>query len=61
MSRRLALHWSGKRLEAEVEAALADATRALATGDDEAFAEQQRLHGARDEIKERLALLAGSE
>ena len=46
---------------AEVEAALADATRALATGDDEAFAEQQRLHGARDEIKERLALLAGSE
>jgi DNA primase len=46
---------------AEVELALADATQALATGDDEAFAEQQRLHGARDEIKERLARLAGNE
>jgi len=46
---------------AEVEAALAEATLALATGDDAAFAEQQRLHAARDEIKERLALLAGNE
>ena len=46
---------------AEVELALADATQALAAGDDEAFAEQQRLHGARDEIKERLARLAGNE
>ncbi len=46
---------------AEVEAALAEATLALATGDDCAFEEQQRLHRARDEIKERLALLAGNE
>ena len=46
---------------AEVELALADATRRLATGQDEAFAEQQRLHGLRDEIKERLARLAGNE
>ena len=46
---------------AEVEAALAEATLALATGDDSAFGEQQRLHRARDEIKERLALLAGNE
>ncbi|MEO6247105.1 MAG: DNA primase [Sphingomicrobium sp.] len=46
---------------AEVEAALAEATLALAIGDDEAFGEQQRLHAARDEIKERLALLAGNE
>ena len=46
---------------AEVEGALAEATLALATGDDAAFAEQQRLHGLRDEIKERLALLAGNE
>jgi len=46
---------------AEVEAALAEATLALATGDDDAFAEQQRLHELRDGIKERLALLAGNE
>ncbi|MDP9163320.1 MAG: DNA primase [Pseudomonadota bacterium] len=46
---------------AEVEAALAEATLALAAGDDEAFAEQQRLHELRDGIKERLALLAGNE
>ena len=46
---------------AEVEVALAEATLALATGNDRAFEEQQRLHRARDEIKERLALLAGNE
>ena len=46
---------------AEIEMALADATMALASGDDQAFAEQQRLHGAREEIKERLARLAGNE
>ena len=46
---------------AEVDRALADATRRLADGDDGAFGEQQRLHQARDEIKERLARLAGNE
>jgi DNA primase len=46
---------------AEVEAALGEATLALATGDDSAFEKQQQLHRARDEIKERLALLAGNE
>ena len=46
---------------AEVEAALTEATLALATGNDRAFEEQQLLHRVRDEIKERLALLAGNE
>ena len=46
---------------AEVEAALVAATMRLATGNEDAFAEQQRLHGAREEIKERLASLAGNE
>ena len=59
--RDLAAAIEALRASAEVEAALAEATLALATGDDNAFAEQQRLHAARDEIKERLALLAGNE
>lgn len=46
---------------AAVDRALADATRRLSTGDDDAFVEQQQLHLARDEIKERLARLAGNE
>ncbi|MCA1654514.1 MAG: toprim domain-containing protein, partial [Sphingomonadales bacterium] len=46
---------------AEVETALADATRRLGAGDENAFAEQQRLHGAREDIKERLASLVGNE
>ena len=46
---------------AELEWALSDATRRLATGEENAFAEQQRLHKARDEMNERLAQLAGNE
>ena len=48
---------------AEIEAALGAATdRFKADLDDEtAFAEQQRLHGLREAMKERLASLAGNE
>ena len=59
--RDLAVAMDTLAASAEVEHALADATRALASGDDDAFEEQQRLHRARDDIKERLALLAGNE
>ena len=45
----------------EVEAALASATRRLAAGEDSAFVDQQRLHAAREEIKDRLASLASNE
>ncbi|WP_265570696.1 DNA primase [Sphingomicrobium nitratireducens] len=43
---------------AEIETALDEATRRLQDGDEQAFAEQQRLHRARDEMNERLASLA---
>ena len=59
--RDLAAAMDALSASAEVELALADATRALATGDDQAFEEQQRLHRARNDITERLALLAGNE
>jgi len=46
---------------AEIEAALGAATQRLIAGDDSAFIEQQRLHAAREAIKERLAHLASNE
>jgi DNA primase len=45
----------------EIDAALKEATRRLTGGDGEAFAEQQRLHAAREALNERLASLAGSD
>ena len=43
---------------AEIDQALEEATRALGHGDENAFAEQQRLHGLKAEMNERLASLA---
>jgi DNA primase len=47
--------------EEEIGAALEAATERLKAGDEEAFDEQLRLHVAREEIKQRLASLAGTE
>ena len=47
--------------EGEIGAALAQATERLKAGEEEAFEEQQRLHSARETIKERLASLAGTD
>ena len=45
----------------EIDAALRQATERLTAGDGEAFAEQQRLHAAREALNERLASLAGND
>jgi DNA primase len=45
----------------EIEAAFATAIAQFKAGDDAAFAEQQRLHAAREAINERLASLASNE
>ncbi len=45
----------------DLDAAFADAQRRLADGDDDAFNEQQRLHAAREALKDRLASLAGND
>jgi DNA primase len=47
--------------DGEIGAALADATERLKAGEEQAFEEQQRLHSARETIKERLASLAGTD
>jgi DNA primase len=47
--------------EEEIGAALADAVKRFGAGDDDAIDEQRRLHLAREEIKQRLASLAGTE
>ena len=47
--------------EEEIGAALDEATERLMAGDEDAFGEQLRLHSAREEIKQRLASLAGTE
>jgi DNA primase len=45
----------------EIDAALKQATERLRAGDEEAFAEQQRLHAAREALNQRLASLAGND
>ena len=45
----------------ELDAAFAEAQRRLSDGDDSAFGEQQRLHAAREALKDRLASLAGND
>ena len=45
----------------EIDAALRQATERLTAGDGEAFAEQQRLHAAREALNQRLASLAGND
>jgi DNA primase len=47
--------------EEEIGAALIAATERLKAGEDQAFEEQLRLHSAREEIRERLAALVGTE
>jgi DNA primase len=47
--------------DGEIGAALAAATERLKEGEEDAFEEQRRLHSQREEIKERLASLAGSD
>ena len=47
--------------EGEIGAALAQATERLKAGDEQAFEEQQRLHSAREQVKQRLASLAGTD
>jgi hypothetical protein len=47
--------------EEEIGAALLEATERLKAGETDAFDEQLRLHVARDEIRERLASLVGTE
>ena len=45
----------------DLDAAFAKAQARLANGDDDAFQEQQRLHGLREALKDRLASLAGND
>jgi len=45
----------------EIDAALRQATERLTAGDGAAFAEQQRLHTAREALNQRLASLAGND
>ena len=47
--------------EGEIGAALSQATERLKAGDEQAFEEQQRLHLAREQVKQRLASLAGTD
>jgi DNA primase len=47
--------------DGEIGAALKAATERLKKGEEDAFEEQRRLHSQREEIKERLASLAGSD
>ncbi|HEY0164927.1 MAG TPA: toprim domain-containing protein, partial [Sphingomicrobium sp.] len=47
--------------DGEIGVALAAATERLKAGEDQAFEEQQRLHVAREKVKERLASLAGTD
>jgi len=47
--------------EEEIGAALLEATERLKAGEEQAFEEQLRLHSAREEIRERLASLVGTE
>ncbi len=47
--------------EEEIGAALIEATERLKAGEEQAFEEQLRLHSAREEIRERLASLVGTE
>jgi DNA primase len=47
--------------DGEIGAALKAATERLKEGEEDAFEEQRRLHSKREEIKERLASLAGSD
>lgn len=47
--------------DGEIGAALRAATERLKEGEEDAFEEQRRLHSQREEIKERLASLAGSD
>jgi DNA primase len=47
--------------DGEIGAALAAATERLKAGEEQAFEEQQRLHVAREKVKERLASLAGTD
>ena len=47
--------------DGEIGAALAEATERLMAGEDQAFEEQQRLHVAREKVKERLASLSGTD
>jgi len=47
--------------DGEIGAALADATERLKAGEEQAFEEQQRLHSAREKVKERLASLVGTD
>ena len=47
--------------EEEIGAALIAATERLKAGEEQAFEEQQRLHVVREEIRERLASLVGTD
>ena len=47
--------------DGEIGAALAEATERLKAGEEQAFEDQQRLHVAREKVKERLASLAGTD
>jgi DNA primase len=47
--------------ESDIGAALFEATERLKAGDEQAFEEQQRLHSLREQVKQRLASLAGTD
>ena len=47
--------------DGEIGAALARATERLQAGEEQAFEDQRRLHVAREKVKERLALLSGTD
>ncbi|HZB70092.1 MAG TPA: toprim domain-containing protein, partial [Sphingomicrobium sp.] len=59
--RDLAVAIEALSADGEIGAALAEATERLMAGEDQAFEEQQRLHVARDKVKERLASLTGTD
>ncbi|MEO5612479.1 MAG: DNA primase [Sphingomicrobium sp.] len=47
--------------DGEIGAALAEATERLKAGEEQAFEDQRRLHVAREQVKERLASLTGTD
>ncbi|WP_309661563.1 DNA primase [Sphingomonas sp.] len=47
--------------DGEIGAALAEATERLMAGEEQAFEDQRRLHVAREQVKERLASLTGTD
>ena len=59
--RDLAMAIEALSADGEIGAALAEATERLMAGEEQAFEDQRRLHVAREQVKERLASLTGTD